>query len=62
MLDRMPDPGTDLGRLIALGLVLAGPATTVGAIMARVYWPRLVAVVVAGGLATAVFVGRALLG
>lgn len=62
LLDRMPDPGTDLGRLTALGLVLAGPATTVGAIMARVYWPRLVAVVVAGGLATAVFLGRALLG
>lgn len=62
MLDRMPNPGTDLGRLTALGLVLAGPATTVGAIMARVYWPRLVAVVVAGGLATAVFLGRALLG
>jgi hypothetical protein len=60
--DRMPNPGTDLGRLTALALVLAGPATTVGAIMARVYWPRLVAVVVAGGLTTAVFVGRALLG
>ena len=62
LLDRMPAPGTDLGRLTALALVLAGPATTVGAIMARVYWPRLVAVVVAGGLTTAVFVGRALLG
>jgi hypothetical protein len=62
LLDRMPDPGTDLGRLTALGLVLAGPATTVGAILARVYWPRLVAVVVAGGLTTAVFMGRALLG
>ena len=62
LLDRMPEPGTDLGRLTALALVLAGPATTVGAIMARVYWPRLVAVVVAGGLTTAVFVGRALLG
>ncbi len=62
VLGRMPSPGTDLGRLTALGLVLAGPATTVGAIMARVYWPRLVAVVVAGGLATAVFLGRALLG
>ena len=62
LLDRMPDPTTDLGRLTALALVLAGPATTVGAIMARVWWPRLVAVVVAGGLASAVFVGRALLG
>jgi hypothetical protein len=62
VLGRMPEPGTDLGRLTALGLVLAGPATTVGAIMARVYWPRIVGVVVAGGLATAVFVGRSLLG
>ena len=62
LLERMPAPETDLGRLTALALVLAGPATTVGAIMARVWWPRLVAVVVAGGLTTAVFVGRALLG
>jgi hypothetical protein len=30
--------------------------------MARVWWPRLVGVVVAGGLAGAVFVGRALVG
>lgn len=59
---RMPEPGTDLGRLTSLALVLAGPATTVGAIMARVWWPRLVGVVVAGGLATAVFVGRSLVG
>ena len=57
-----PTPGQTSGRLTALGLVLAGPATSVGAIMARVYWPRLVAVVVAGGLAAAVFLGRALLG
>lgn len=62
VLDRMPAPGTDLGRLTALALVLAGPATTVGAIMARVWWPRIVGVVVVGGLTTAVFVGRALLG
>ncbi|MDQ3691632.1 MAG: hypothetical protein M3406_16705 [Chloroflexota bacterium] len=60
--DRMPQPGTDLGRLTALALVLGGPATTVGAFLARVWWPRLVAVVVAGGLAATVFVGRALLG
>ena len=62
VLGRMPEPGTDLGRLTTLALVLAGPATTVGAIMARFYWPRIVGVVVAGGLATTVFVGRALLG
>lgn len=62
MLDRIPAPGTDLGRLTAFALVLAGPATTVGAIMARVWWPRLMAVVVVGGLAGSVFVGRALVG
>lgn len=61
LLGRMPEPGTDVGRLTALALVLAGPATLVGAIMARVWWPRLVGVVVAGGLVTSVFVGRALL-
>ena len=62
LLDRMPDPGSEVGRLTALALVLAGPAATVGAIMARVWWPRLVGVVVAGGLAAAVFVGRSLIG
>jgi hypothetical protein len=59
---RLPEAGTDLGRLTSLGLVLAGPATSVGAIMARAWWPRLVGVVVTSGLAAAVFVGRALLG
>lgn len=58
----VPRPGSELGRLTALALVLAGPAATVGAIMARVWWPRLVGVVVAGGLAGAVFVGRSLIG
>jgi hypothetical protein len=61
-LDRVPSVGSDLGRLTALALVLAGPAATIGAIMARAWWPRLVGVVVAGGLAAAVFVGRALIG
>jgi hypothetical protein len=59
---RLPEPGTDLGRLTSLGLVLAGPATSVGAVMARAWWPRLVGVVVTSGLAATVFVGRALLG
>jgi hypothetical protein len=62
LLDRMPDPGSDLGRLTALALVLAGPAASIGAIMARIWWPRLVGVVVAGGLAATVFVGRSLIG
>ena len=59
---RLPEAGTDIGRLTSLALVLAGPATSVGAIMARAWWPRLVGVVVTSGLAAAVFVGRALLG
>ncbi len=61
-LGRLPDPASDVGRLTSLGLVLAGPATSVGAIMARAWWPRLVGVVVTSGLAAAVFVGRSILG
>ena len=61
-LGRVPDPTSDLGRLTSLALVLAGPATSIGAIMARAWWPRLVGVVVTSGLAASVFVGRALLG
>jgi hypothetical protein len=59
---RMPPPETDIARLTALGLVLAGPAASVGAIMALAWWPRLVGVVVAGGLVASVLVGRVLLG
>jgi hypothetical protein len=62
LLDRMPAPESDIGRLTVLALVLAGPVATVGAIMARIWWPRIVGVVVAGGLAAAVFVGRSLIG
>lgn len=58
---RMPESGSDGARLTALALVLAGPATTIGAIMARTWWPRIVGVVVTGGLAASVFIGRALL-
>jgi hypothetical protein len=61
-LGRLPDPTSDFGRLTSLALVLAGPATSVGAIMARAWWPRLVGVVVTSGLAASVFIGRALLG
>lgn len=57
-----PPPDSDAGRLVALALVLAGPASSIGAIMALAWWPRLVGVIVSGGLAAAVFIGRALLG
>ena len=60
--DRIPDPATDLGRLTALGLVLAGPATAIGVIVARTWWPRLIGVVVVGGLATSALIGRVLIG
>jgi hypothetical protein len=59
---RMPEAGTDVARLTSLALVLAGPATSVGAVMALAWWPRLVSVVVAGGLAASVLIGRALIG
>jgi hypothetical protein len=57
-----PEPGTDMARLTSLALVLAGPATSVGAIMALAWWPRIVGVVVAGGLAATIFIGRSLIG
>ena len=58
----LPQPGSDLGRLTSLALIMAGPATSVGAVMALAWWPRLVGVVVTGGLVASVFIGRALLG
>ena len=58
----MPQAGSDLARLTSLALVMAGPATSVGAVMAMAWWPRLVGVVVTGGLVASVFIGRALLG
>jgi hypothetical protein len=58
---RMPEAGSDLARLTSLGLVMAGPATSVGAVMAMAWWPRLVGVVVTGGLVASVFIGRSLI-
>ncbi|MEP7082635.1 MAG: hypothetical protein ABI841_06625 [Chloroflexota bacterium] len=60
-LGRMPELGSDTARLTALALVLAGPGSSIGALMARTWWPRTVGVVVTGGLAASVFIGRALL-
>lgn len=57
-----PDPGTDLARLTSVALVLAGPATSIGALMSLAWWPRLVGVVVAGGLAATIFIGRSFIG
>jgi hypothetical protein len=58
----LPAAGSDMARLTSLALVLAGPATSVGAVMALAWWPRLVGIVVAGGIGAAVFIGRALIG
>jgi hypothetical protein len=58
---RLPEVSTDLAKLAALALVFSGPATSLGAIVARAWWPRLVGVVVAGGLVASAFIGRALL-
>jgi hypothetical protein len=58
---RMPEAGSDLARLTSLALVMAGPATSVGAVMAMAWWPRLVGVVVTGGLVASVFIGRSLI-
>lgn len=58
----LPESGSDLARLTLLALVLAGPATSVGAVMALAWWPRLVGVVVGGGLIASAFIGRALIG
>lgn len=49
-------------RLLVVALVLAGPAAVLGGIMARVWWSRLVGVVVLVGLAALVMIARAMLG
>jgi hypothetical protein len=61
-LDRLPADGTDRMNVVTLTLVLGGPATAVGALMARIWWPRLIGVVVTSGLAALVVAARALLG
>jgi hypothetical protein len=58
---RMPEPGSDLARLTSFALIMAGPATSVGVVMTLAWWPRLVGVVVTGGLVASVFIGRALI-
>jgi hypothetical protein len=45
----------------AFALVLIGPAATVAAFGARIWWPRLVPLVVAASFFALVMVGRALI-
>ncbi len=51
----------DAARNLVLAIVLTGPAGTLGAIGARVWWPRLVPLVVAAAVLALVVVGRALI-
>lgn len=48
-------------RLAVLVLVLAGPGAAVGALMARIWWPRLVGVVAVTALCALLVAGQALL-
>lgn len=61
LLGDLPASGSPVARLTALALVLAGPGTTIGAIMARTWWPRIAGVVVVAGLAASILIGRSLL-
>jgi hypothetical protein len=61
-LDRLPVDGSDQWRVVTLTLALGGPGTAVGALMARIWWPRIIGVVVTSGLAALVVAARALLG
>lgn len=48
-------------RLAVLALVLAGPGAALGALMARIWWPRLVGVVAVTALCALLIAGQALL-
>ena len=61
-LDRLPVDGSDQWRVVTLTLALGGPGTAVGALMARIWWPRIMGVVVTSGLAALVVAARAMLG
>ncbi|MGH2429794.1 MAG: hypothetical protein ACRDGV_13110, partial [Candidatus Limnocylindria bacterium] len=61
LVDLMPPPGTDDERLTWLAFAFAGPATSVAVLIAHAWWPRLVGVVFAVGVASGLIVGRALL-
>jgi hypothetical protein len=45
-------------RLLILSITLAGPAATLGALMARAAWPRLVGLVLLSGLGALLLIGR----
>jgi hypothetical protein len=48
-------------RLLILSLALAGPVATLGALLARAAWPRLVGLVLLSGLGALLLIGRSLI-
>ena len=48
-------------RLLILSFALAGPAATLGALLARAAWPRLVGLVLLSGLGALLLIGRSLI-
>jgi hypothetical protein len=46
-------------RLVALGLILGGPAAALGVVAARAWWPRLTGLIAVGALASLVLTARA---
>jgi hypothetical protein len=53
---------TNSTRLLILSIALAGPVATLGALMARAAWPRLVGLVLLSGLGALLLIGRSLIG
>jgi hypothetical protein len=52
---------TSSTRLLILSIALAGPVATLGALMARAAWPRLVGLVLLSGLGALLLIGRSLI-
>lgn len=61
-LGRQLDADTSSTRLLILSIALAGPVATLGALMARAAWPRLVGLVLLSGLGALLLIGRSLIG
>jgi len=60
-LGRQLDGDTSSTRLLILSIALAGPVATLGALMARAAWPRLVGLVLLSGLGALLLIGRSLI-
>jgi hypothetical protein len=60
-LSRQLEGDTSSTRLLILSIALAGPVATLGALMARAAWPRLVGLVLLSGLGALLLIGRSLI-